>query len=642
MGSTMRIVRLFWLCLLTTLFATGAFAQLQVVKLGAKLEPADTRAGESAQIIVTARVDKPWHIYGVGADGGPTNTKISLAKTNVAASNGEVIEPPSKSLKDPFGKVLAVHEGVTSFALPIKLADDLAGKQALKVNVTYQPCDDKSCLFVTDETLTVTFTPAEGATRPERTAAVTTVPVQPKGHIAPEAKPTPAEIGAGAAPQDEFAERVAKAQSSGLISYLVLAFSMGLLALLTPCVFPMIPVTVSFFSKRTGDGERKTNYSGALAYCLGIIGTFTGLGLAVSAIFGSSGIQDLSTNPWVNLGMAIIFVALALSLFGVFELALPARWTTRISKETGRQGLGGPVVMGLLFSLTSFTCTVPFVATLLAGASKGQVFYPVVGMLAFSTAFALPFFLLALFPQYLAKLPKSGSWLSTVKASMGFLELAAALKFFSSAEVVWRLGWLTKPVFLAIWSALAVVGGFYLFGWILLGSDPTPGKIGWGRRTFGLAMVACGVWCLAAIEGASLGKLTSFLPPDPYPGKAASGNQAVLWGHDYKAALAQAKKDNRNVFVNFTGYTCVNCRYMEQVMFVKPAIANAINTYIPVELYTDGGTEEDRQNQLLRERLTKVPSNPAYVIITPDEKVLRIMQGLEDNESRVLAFFEPE
>lgn len=617
--------RLASILLLFGLLATSAFAQIKVIDWKAEVRPADARVGESAQVVVTAQIEGKWHVYGVGKNGGDTRTTFTVSGATV---EGDALEPTPGFIKDPVKGDLAVHEGETSFAIPVRLTSD-----KVSVDVKFQPCDDRSCLLQTTETVAVTFKPEPGEPRSDRMAAVTSVPDQPAGHKEKEAKAeTKAEV------TDEFANRVQNAQKSGLPAYLWLAFSMGLLALLTPCVFPMIPITVSFFSKKTDDGNRKTDYRGATAYSLGIMGTFTGLGIIVSAIFGASGVANLATNVWVNLFLATLFIVLAASLFGVFEIGLPSWLVNKANAGTSKGGLLAPLLMGFTFTLTSFTCTVPFVGTLLAGAAGGSYLYPVLGMLAFSLAFALPFFLLALFPQFLAKLPKSGSWMATVKAFMGFLELAAALKFLSNVDLVWGMGWITRPIFLAIWACLAFLGGLYLLGWMRLGHETGTPKIGWLRRGFAVASIVAGFYCLAAIEGARLGTLASFLPPDPYPGRAASASATIKWEHNYEAALARAKAENKTIFINFTGVTCTNCRNMEFNVFPLPEVSRAINEHIPVELYTDRNTPEDNANQALRDKLTGVPSNPVYVIVGSDGIVVRILQGAEPDPAKFREF----
>jgi thiol:disulfide interchange protein DsbD len=559
------------LCLtLLALLALPAWAQ-DPVKWSARLDPADARAGEGARVIVAAKIDAPWHLYSLTRVSGPVPTSITLAPGKALTAAGKPVQPPPIKKHDPnFETQVELYEGAVAFGLPVKLAPGLKGAQKATVKVRFQVCTDRSCLPPTTVQVPVAFTVPAGPARPNRAAAVTAVPPQPPGAKKAEGE-TPAiattgsrNTGSGepraestsapSAANGSFNDRIKQAQSRGLGAFLWLALSMGFLALLTPCVFPMVPVTVSFFSKQQETG--RGGLRGPVAYCLGIIATFTGLGLFITLLFGATGIQQFATNPWVNLAMATLFIVLALNLFGVFEIIVPAWLLNRAHSGSQKGGLLGPMLMGLTFTLTSFTCTVPFVGTLLVATAKGSTLWPLAGMLAFSTAFASPFFLLALFPQWLARLPKSGSWLTSVKAYMGFLELAAAVKFLSNTDLVWQTMLLTRPVFLSIWSTIAIVAAGYLLGWFRLPHDG-PVQPGWMRRGLGLATAIVGIWCLGAIGGRSLGELDAFLPPESYgakPGTAFAAGK-IPWEHDYDAAVARAKSEGKALFINFTGYT---------------------------------------------------------------------------------------
>ncbi|MCC2671854.1 MAG: Thiol:disulfide interchange protein, partial [Armatimonadetes bacterium] len=408
----------------------------------------------------------------------------------------------------------------------------------------------------------------------------------------------------------------------GLLGFVWLSITMGFLALLTPCVFPMVPITVSFFAKQQetspGSGIRA-----AVAYCVGIIGTFTGIGVVMALLFGASSISRFATNPIVNLALAILFVVMAVNLFGGFEIILPSWLVQKSHAGTQRGGLMGPLLMGLTFTLTSFTCTVAFVGTLLAATTQGNVLWPIVGMLGFSTAFASPFFLLALFPQWLAKLPKSGGWLVTVKAFMGFLELAAALKFLSNTDLVWNLGFITRPVFLAIWFGIAAAAGAYMLGWLRLPHD-SGGKVGPVRAAFGIATLVGAVFCLAGINGRSLGKMAAFLPPDNY-GPTASRAGAVgevAWLQSYEEAVARAKAEGKPLFIDFTGVTCTNCRLMEDQVFKKPEVVEAFKDFVTVQLYTDKETAESKRYQEMQLKKFGQVTLPLYIVQTPDEQKL--------------------
>jgi thiol:disulfide interchange protein DsbD len=625
--------------LLIALASLAAGQDVDYAKWSARLDPPDARAGEAARILIHVKTEPTWHIYGLEQPEGPISTSFELQGGPLKADGKPIAPDGVKKFDANFEKDLVTYAGEAIFSLPVRIPEGLSGAQSAKVLVRYQACTEGTCDIPKDVNLEVPFTPTAGPPRPDRLARITEIPEQPAGYVAATPKSDP---GSETGVEDTFNADLQKAKDSGLLPFMWLSFVAGLLALLTPCVFPMIPITVSFFSKSV-EGERKTNYGGALAYCLGIVATFTALGLIVTLIFGASGIQQLATNPWVNLALVAVFVALALSLFGMFEIAVPSSILTKLNRASKAAGFVGPVLMGLTFSLTSFTCTVPIVGTLLAGAASGEsLLYPVMGMLAFSTAFALPFFFLALFPQAITKLPKSGAWLSTVKVFMGFLEIAAAIKFLSNVDLVWQLGWLTKPVFLALWAAIAIIAALHLFGLIRLPHE-SPAKPGPLRLGFGAATVAAAVFCLAAIEGVNLGEMEAFLPPDPYPGRASTGGPgkgSVAWRHTYDDAMQAAKSEDRPMFINFTGVTCTNCRWMEKNMFTRADVAAEINKYVPVELYTDRSTKEDLDNRALQRELTKVVTLPVYVLVSPEGKPLKIFQGSTRDVEQFLSFLK--
>jgi len=598
---------------------------MQPVKWSASFDPADTRAGEVGMVVLKAEIQDGWHIYSLKDVAEATPTSFTLPAGILEKAGDPQSDKPIVKYDNNFMANTAIHEGTAMFRVPVRIKAGTAGAQAAKVSVTYQGCDKSRCLRPETEELPLSLTVAPGEPRPDRTksapAATTTQPTSGDGQT------------------DAFAARVQKTKDQGLLPYLWFAFSFGLLALVTPCVFPMIPITVSYFTKGKKDGG-KADVKGALAYCLGIMGTFTALGLVMTALFGATGINKLAANPWVNLGLAILFLVLAANLMGIFEIRPPS-WLVNKTSEKSRtsSGLVGPILMGLTFSLTSFTCTVPFVGSILATASRGEYVYPTLGMLAFSAAFALPFFLLAIFPSLLARLPKSGSWLNTVKVFMGFLEIAAALKFISNVDLVWQAGVITRSVFLALWTCIAVLGCLYLLGAIRLPHEDPGIKVGLLRRLFALGSLAAAGVCLAALQGKPLGQFSAFLPPDPYPGSKNVKGELYQWSDNYEAALETAKQSGKNLFIDFTGVTCTNCRYMEINVFPLPSVNERFKKFVLVRLYTDRGTKEDLHNQTLEDQLAKTNSLPAYVIVSPQGKVLKVHQqqiGMND-EAQFLA-----
>lgn len=623
--------------LVISLFLLGLCAPPTLAAPGSKvtwktyLSPADARAGEGAQVVVEAVIEKPWHIYSTkpAEGGGPRPTTLELAPNKALAADGKVVQPPPHLIFDEgFKKELEEYPGAVAFGIPVKIAAGVAGKQTVMVKTRQQACQEGMCLPPKSEDVPLTFTVAEGAARPDRLQAVTTVPKQPPGYEPPAEKP--AANADAAAPiagttdgsGGDIGATIEQKQKEGLLSFLLFSVTMGLLALLTPCVFPMVPITVSFFAKQQetspGSGIRS-----AVAYCMGIIGTFTALGVVMSLLFGAGSISKFATHPVVNLALAALFIVMAVNLFGAFEIILPSWLVERSQSGTKKAGLAGPLLMGLTFSLTSFTCTVAFVGTLLAATTQGNFVWPIVGMLGFSTAFALPFFLLALFPGWLAKLPKSGGWLVTVKAFMGFLELAAALKFLSNADLVWNLGLISRPVFLAICFGIMTMAGAYMMGWLRLPHD-SGGRIGFIRRGFGIASFVAAVYCLAGINGRSLGDFSAYLPPADYgPAGAAGGaHGGVTWLQDYDEALKQAEAEQKPIFIDFTGVTCTNCRLMEDQVFRKPEVVEELKKFVTVQLYTDKDTPESRRYQEMQLKKFGQITLPLYVVQTPEERKL--------------------
>jgi len=617
------------ICLVAVLIAAVALGQpMRYHKWEAAFTGTDVRAGEGATVTLKATIEPGWHRYKIGQEGGPQATLIELVEGSDLEVAGAVKAPePIVKFDKNFNIDVGMYEGSVEMTLPVKVkAGTKPGEYKAKLMVTSQVCDETTCDRPREDEIEITFTVVEGEARPDRIVA---------------AAPAGGSTG-GAAPTSDFDANFNKAQSGGVGSFFLFSFLAGLAALLTPCVFPMIPVTVSFFSKQGEDQDRKSAIRAALLYCLGIIVTFTLIGIIVTLAFGAAGVQGLSTNPILNLILFAVFIALAASLFGVFELTLPSSLTSAVNSKSRSAGIVAPLLLGLTFSLTSFTCTVPLVGTILAGAAAGGgLLYPVVGMLGFSTALAIPFFLLALFPQWLKKMPKSGQWMITVKAFMGFLELAAAVKFLSNVDLVYQWEIITKPVFLALWAIIMAICGLYLLGWLRLPHDAGT-KIGWGRRVFALASVASAAYCLAGLQGQSLGSMEAFLPPADYGAKGEKKYDG--WLTDFEEAKRQAAATGKPIFVDFTGYTCTNCRWMESNMFPVASVKERMDGMIRVKLYTDALRPPDKRaesvkNQELQQKLTNSTTLPVYVITKADGSVVS-KEAYTTDQAQYLGFLD--
>jgi thiol:disulfide interchange protein DsbD len=431
-------------------------------------------------------------------------------------------------------------------------------------------------------------------------------------------------------------------RSRGLLNYIWFAMGFGLIALLTPCVFPMVPITVSFFTKR----ENQTPGAAvkqALVYCFGIIFTFTGLGLLLTLVMGPAGINRLAASPWMNLFLTTLFVVFALNLFGMFEIRLPSSWLSKIdSRSSGSTSLTATLLMGLTFTLTSFTCTAAFVGTVLVAATQGEWFWAAIGMFAFATAFALPFFLLALFPSWLHSLPKSGGWLNSVKVVMGFLELAAAFKFLSNVDLVWGWQTVSRDLVLAAWIAIAVVTAIYLLGKFQLTYDTPVERLGVVRMLCATLFLGMAFYLLTGLFGGKLGELDAFLPPaQASTGLSSNGSsRQAKWVESYDAALEQARASSRPIFLNFTGVTCTNCRWMESNMFTDELIRKELDRFVLAELYTDRETPEDARNGEMQETRFKTVALPLYVILDPQGNEVAQFPGLTRNKQEFLNFLQ--
>jgi thiol:disulfide interchange protein DsbD len=589
----------------------------------ATLEPAAPQPGQDAEIVLTGRISSGWQIYAVGA-----GSRIELQGSPSVSATGKPKLPGSRSVPDLGAappRNVRVYSGTVVFRIPVTIATDATGPQTASVRVTWSGFGKDKRMATTSKLVEADFT----------------LP-GPAVELPPSLPPTSGDsntLAAGttdsptsAATVSEQQDDLKAAKSRGLWAYILLAFFAGIAALGTPCVFPMIPITVSFFSKKN-ENPGQAKWKGPLAYVLGIMATYTALGILVAVVFGATGLTKVSQNPIINVALALLFVVLAMSLFGVFEIRLPSALVNSVGGKSRVGGVLGPVLMGVTFTLTSFTCTVPFVASILAGAAGGDVGTSVVGMLAFSAAFAAPFFFLALFPNWLNSLPRAGAWMVTLKAFMGFLELAFALKFLSNADLVWGLGILTREVFLAAWAVIFVLAAVYLFGWFIFPKE-TATPVGWARRSVGLVMAALAVGSFYGINKSFPQKdLEAFVPPDPYPYKLTTVSrganaEGINWIEDYQVALAKAQAEGKPLFLDFTGVTCINCRWMEKNIFPTRSVVAELEQMVTVKLWTDRGTPGDEFNARLLEKLSNQAALPTYVILSPDGKVLKISGGL--------------
>lgn len=472
--------------------------------------------------------------------------------------------------------------------------------------------------------------------------------------------------------------------SSGLLGTFLFAFVAGLLALVTPCVFPMIPMTVSFFMKRYSD--RKKGIRDAMLYGLSIIAIYLILGVGVSALFGADALNAMSTDPWFNIFFFVLLVVFAASFFGAFELTLPSSWVNKMDRKSDRAGLVGIFFMAFTLALVSFSCTGPFVGTILVEAAvKGNFWGPVVGMAGFAIALALPFTLFALFPGWLSGLPKSGGWLNSVKVVLGFIELAFALKFLSNADMVldWHL--LEREVFIALWVVIFAMMGFYLLGKIRLPHDSPLESISVTRLFLALITLSFALYLVPGIWGAPVKIISAFAPPTTYSEAASAGGsketleilqiepmsvrrepiglpyretgpQGIPVFTDLEQATTFAKAMNRPILLDFTGKACVNCRKMEADVWSDARVKNLLsNEFVVVELYVDFReklpeseqytTPEGKSIRTVGQKWTDYQirrfgsnSQPYYVITDPDDRVIAPTRAYDTDVEAYLAW----
>ncbi|MEO7995927.1 MAG: cytochrome c biogenesis protein CcdA, partial [Gemmatimonadaceae bacterium] len=487
-GATARVFVLLLVALIASLSGSAAplAAQQHPITWTLVKPPVQAKQGAPFTAQLHAIIPAGWHLYSITQPpGGPVRTVISLPPGSAFVLVGKVRAPDPDVALDPNFNILT-ETYIDSVTFPVRVNASTTGATKLAIAIAYQTCTDRFCLPPTSEVVEspITILPAApGTVVPTATPSIETPITSP---LSPRPSPTNAPTttpnnsaspsalsGAGAlAERATMPDYVLKSSApingttQSLPLFLWLAAVMGALSLLTPCVFPMIPITVSYFT-RTGETTRSSPTRNALIYAAGIMATFTVLGMAIALLVGAGGINRFAANPWVNLLVTTIFIAFALNLFGVWQFTLPSSLLTRLTAASnGSRGgeTAGILAMGLTFTLTSFTCTAPFVGTLLVMAAGGNWQWPLLGLLVFSAVFALPFFLLALMPSAIAKLPRSGSWMNSVKVVMGFVEIATAMKFLANADLVWQWGIFTRDVVLVVWIVTAIAAAAYLAG----------------------------------------------------------------------------------------------------------------------------------------------------------------------------------
>ena len=656
------------------LFAVAVQAQIQdPVKFNSELK---ILAADEAEVVFTAAINKGWHVYSTDlGDGGPISATFNVEKIFGAEVVGK-LKPVGKEIST-FDKLFEMKvryfENTAQFVQKLKLT---GGAYQIEGYLEYGACNDENCLPPTQVPFKFSGK-AEGAAKEAAAAAAETkAEEQPaKQETVSGTAPVAAIGGADGPTEIKVADKVdlwkpviselnslgetTSQEDMSWIYIFITGFAGGLLALFTPCVWPIIPMTVSFFLKRSKD--KKKGIRDAWTYGASIVVIYVTLGLAITLVFGASALNALSTNAVFNILFCLMLVVFAASFFGAFEITLPSKWSTAVdSKAEATSGLLSIFLMAFTLSLVSFSCTGPIIGFLLVQVSTtGSVVAPAIGMLGFAIALALPFTLFALFPSWLKSMPKSGGWMNIIKVTLGFLELAFALKFLSVADLAygWRI--LDRETFLALWIVLFALLGFYLLGKIKFPHDDDDTKVSVPRFFMALASLAFAVYMVPGLWGAPLKAVSAFAPPMQTQDFNLYNNEVHARFDDYDLGMEYARQHGKPVMLDFTGYGCVNCRKMELAVWTNPKVSDIINNdYVLITLYVDNktplpspvkivenGTERtlrtvgDKWSYLQRVKFG-ANAQPFYVLIDNEGKPLNKSYSYDEDIPKYIEFLQ--
>ena len=656
------------------LFAVAVQAQIQdPVKFNSELK---ILAADEAEVVFTAAIDKGWHVYSTDlGDGGPISATFNVEKISGAEVVGK-LKPVGKEIST-FDKLFEMKvryfENTAQFVQKLKLT---GGAYQIEGYLEYGACNDENCLPPTQVPFKFSGKAEGAAKEAPAPAAETKAEEQPaKQETVSGTAPVAAIGGADGPTEIKVADKVdlwkpviselnslgetTSQEDMSWIYIFITGFAGGLLALFTPCVWPIIPMTVSFFLKRSKD--KKKGIRDAWTYGASIVVIYVTLGLAITLVFGASALNALSTNAVFNILFCLMLVVFAASFFGAFEITLPSKWSTAVdSKAEATSGLLSIFLMAFTLSLVSFSCTGPIIGFLLVQVSTtGSVVAPAIGMLGFAIALALPFTLFALFPSWLKSMPKSGGWMNIIKVTLGFLELAFALKFLSVADLAygWRI--LDRETFLALWIVLFALLGFYLLGKIKFPHDDDDSKVSVPRFFMALASLAFAVYMVPGLWGAPLKAVSAFAPPMQTQDFNLYNNEVHAKFDDYDLGMEYARQHGKPVMLDFTGYGCVNCRKMELAVWTNPKVSDIINNdYVLITLYVDNktplpspvkivenGTERtlrtvgDKWSYLQRVKFG-ANAQPFYVLIDNEGKPLNKSYSYDEDIPKYIEFLQ--
>lgn len=649
-----------------------------------KLSPSTAAPGETVTLSIQLALDEGWHTYSLTQkpDNAAVTTAIKISESKNLKPQGEgftadkkfedkIIELPTDTYEQE------VYHGTVTWTRQYEVqsaaSDDGFG---LVGQIKYQVCDKNRCLRPQTVSFDFPSNATQVAQEPAPPETAPTLESDSATELSSREERLKELLGEPVAETEVASDSNEndKAPAEGFWLFVATAVVAGFAALLTPCVYPMVPITISFFTKQA-EKEHHRPTTLALVYCFGIMATFTILGLLISVFFQATALNQLANNIWLNLMLTAVIAFFGISMLGVFEISVPSWLLTWSAGKESKGGIVGTLFMALTFTLVSFTCTFAFAGGLLVMASKGEFFWPIVGMLAFSGAFAFPFFLLAMFPKMLAKMPKSGGWMNIMKITMGFVEIGAALKFLSVADAVYfgQPTYLTYNVVMGLWFVLAVLAGLYPLGLFRMPHD-TPGKFTAGRFAFAVpflalaAMLGAGLFTSMQPSGWVWDNIAAFAPPkfegntqgNPEETETAQAEIGPYLEHDdltyaldFFQALDYAKKTNQPLFLDITGQNCLNCRLMEKSVFPKTQNRVLLKKFVRAQLFVDQIPlikDEQERKELIQinqqiQRATDDVSLPGYVVLNPHDVgkngkllMLSFFKGMEKNDGEFTNF----
>lgn len=660
------------LFLLTLVMAVGAWAQMvDPVHFTSQLK---MTGGDEAEIIFSAKIDKGWHLYSteLGND-GPISATFNVNKMVGAKTIGK-LKPRGKEISqydNMFGMKLRFFEGSGSFVQKIKFT---AETYDIDCYLEYGACNDEMCMPPSQVSLVKkgkapaadkAEAKAEEAKKEETTETATTVADTAVADTAMAEAPAAVTDGGGVGSElwqpviSELKAFEKNAMDNSLLYIFLAGIVGGFVALLTPCVWPIIPMTVSFFLKR--NKERSKAIREAVTYGVSIVVIYVLLGLVVTLLFGASALNALSTNAVFNIFFCLLLLVFAASFFGAFEITLPSSWSNKIDRKSeSTSGMLSIFLMAFTLTLVSFSCTGPIIGFLLVAVStQGSILAPTIGMLGFAIALAIPFTLFAMFPSLLKSAPKSGGWMNVVKVVLGFIEIAFALKFLSVADLAYGWHILDREVFISLWIVIFGLMGIYLLGWLKFPHDEPEHRTNVPQFFLAMISLAFAIYMVPGLWGAPLKAISAFAPPMNTQDFNLQKSAVEAEYTDYDLGMAAAAAAGKPVMIDFTGFGCVNCRKMEAAVWTDPKVADMIkNDYVLISLYVDDKTPlkepitvtENGQQRTLRtvgdkwsylER-TKVGANtqPVYVLLDNEGKPLNGLRSYDEDITEYVDFLQ--